>query len=693
MQASLDHLTDLVIVTDAGQDPEIIYVNQAVVDRTGYSRKELIGQSPRIFQGQGTCPEAVAQMAAAICQHQSVNVELLNYTRDGQPYWVDLHINPLRNDSGVVTHFVSTQSDITERKHTENELLLFRKAIDQSPSSVIITDRSGRITYVNKGFEDNSGYMSEEVRGRNPGFRAWSPKSEVEKRSFWECLYGGQAWRGEFINRHRDGRRMIKRAVVSPVLRKSGDITHFLSVEQDVTAEKEAQAQLEFLAYHDPVTELPNRRMLAKQLDLVMAESTRERPCEHVLLLIDLDDFKRINDAYGHVFGDRLLKEMGRRLQQAAEGAGELVAHLGGDEFSLLWRIEPQDVERTLKCRLQIVQDLLSHPLQIERQTLSMSASMGLTWCEDPSGAIVAIQRRADLALYKAKQAGKGQYAFFEPELAEAARYRVCLEEALRVAILSDELDIAVQAQYSPRGQLLGAEVLVRWLNGPEGMPVPPAEAIPVAESSGLIKPLTLLVFGKTLDIVAELQGMGFAIPLSVNFSTDLFRDEALIDEVLQLLLKSGVNPEGLVLEITESLFIDTHADVLANMKRLSAAGLRFSLDDFGTGYSNMAYLKRMYLSELKIDKRFIDNLPTDEDNRAIVRSILSIARQLKLKVVAEGVETCEQKDFLGAHGCDLLQGYLLHKPEPAGAWLSNIRQQKKQKKMEKGVDHARAHT
>ncbi len=328
MQVSLDHLTDLVIVTDAAPDPAIIYVNQAVVERTGFSRQELIGQNPRIFQGVDSCPEAIACMKRAIRQHVPVRVELINYARDGHPYWVDLHITPVRDEAGVVTHFVSTQSDVTERKHTERELLLFRQAIDQSPSSVIITDRQGRITYVNRGFEDNSGYRYEEVLGRNPGFRAWQPKSEDEKRSFWASLYGGDAWRGEFVNRHERGHRMVKRAVVSPVQSPTGAITHFLSVEQDVTAEKEAQEQLEFLAYHDPVTELPNRRWLARQLQQVLPADTSGN--RSALVLMDLDGFKRINDAYGHVFGDRLLHAVGQRLLQSLDDDGELLVHLGG---------------------------------------------------------------------------------------------------------------------------------------------------------------------------------------------------------------------------------------------------------------------------------------------------------------------------------------------------------------------------
>ncbi len=672
MQVSLDHLTDLVVVTDATPDPVIIYVNQAVVERTGFSRQELIGQNPRIFQGIDSCPEAIARMREAIRRQESVGVELVNYTRDGQPYWVDLHITPVRNEAGTVTHFVSTQSDVTKRKQTEHELLLFRQAIDQSPSSVIITDRKGCITYVNKGFEDNSGYCRRDVLGRNPGFRAWQPRSEDEKRAFWASLYRGEAWRGEFINRHESGQRMVKRAVVSPVQTPTGEITHFLSVEQDVTAERAAQAQLEFLAYHDPITELPNRRQLGRQLQQVMVAGDLGK--RSALVLMDLDGFKRINDAYGHLFGDRLLHAMGQRLQQAVCHDSELLVHLGGDEYCLLLQLDYQRAECELAQRLEAMRCLLARPLQIERQALSMTACMGVVWIDDPDESVASVQRRADLALYRAKQDGRGSQAFFVPELDAAARRRVCLEEGLRLAILRDELSIAVQGQWTPAGQLRAGEVLVRWLKGPEGVPVSPAEFIPVAESSGLIKPLTLLVFNKALEAAAELETMGLDIPLSINFSTELFRDEALINGVLELLEDSGVAADRVMLEITESLLIDTQSWVQANMARLSAGGLHFSLDDFGTGYSNLAYLKRMHLSELKIDKRFIDNLPGDEDNRTIVRSILSIARQLKLRVVAEGVEAQEQVAFLAGHGCDLLQGYLLHRPEPVDEWLLNLR-------------------
>ncbi|GAA0691924.1 hypothetical protein GCM10009104_18670 [Marinobacterium maritimum] len=679
MQVSLDHLTDLVVVTDAAPDPTITYVNQAVVERTGFSRQELIGQNPRIFQGIDSCPEAIACMRAAIHRREPVRVELVNYTRDGRPYWVDLHITPVRDEAGVVTHFVSTQSDVTERKQTERELLLFRQAIDQSPSSVIITNRLGHITYVNSGFEANSGYTREEALGLKPGFRAWQPRSEESKRAFWACLLEGHAWRGEFVNRHKDGHRKVKRAMVSPVQAPNGEITHFLSVEQDVSAEKRAQEQLEFLAFHDPVTELPNRRKLVSQLSSVMAQATSGG--RTVLIMMDLDGFKRINDAYGHIHGDRLLHAVGRLLLKSLCHPAELVVHLGSSEFCLLWQLENQAEEEELRRRLDGLQQLLSRPFKLDWQTISMTACMGVVWIDSTAETVTSVQRRADLALNRAKQDGPGSYAFFEPELDEAARRRVVLEEGLRLAILRDELSVAVQAQWTPERQLKAGEVLVRWLKGPDGVPVSPAEFIPVAESSGLIKPLTLLVFNKALEAAAELQAMGLDVPLSINFSTELFRDEALINGVLELLDDSGVAADRVMLEITESLLIDTQPWVQANMARLSARGLRFSLDDFGTGYSNLAYLKRMHLSELKIDKRFVDNLPDDDDNRTIVRSILSIARQMKLRVVAEGVETPEQARFLAEHGCDLLQGYLLHCPEAADEWLLSLRRKKSEKK------------
>lgn len=672
MQVSLDHLSDLVIVTDATADPVIVYVNQAVLDLTGYTRQELIGQSPRLFQGAASSQDAIARMGEGIRNRETVRVEIVNYTRSGEPYWVDLHITPLRSEQGEVTHFISTQVEITRRKQTESELLLFRQTIDQSPSSVIITDRLGCITYVNGGFEKNSGYTREEVVGRNPGFRSWEPKPLAEKRAFWQQLLSGKPWRGEFVNRHADGHKMIKRAVVSPVQSKDGEITHFLSVEQDITGEKEAREQLEFLAYHDPVTELPNRRRLFDRLQQLGAEIGQGS--RFALVLMDLDGFKRINDAYGHVFGDRLLFAWGQRLQSSLCGDDEMVVHMGGDEFCLLWRFDAEADDAQIMTRLNALKLLQQESLSIDRQSLVVTACMGVAWVDDAAEPVASMQRRVDLALNQVKRGnGRGSYAFFEPALDAAARRRVRLEEGLRLAILRDELSIAVQAQWTPEGQLQGGEVLVRWLKGPDAMPVSPAEFIPVAEASGLIKPLTLLVFSKALEAAKVLASLELSVPLSVNFSTELFSDGDTIRGVLELLDESGVSAEAVALEITESLLIDTQPWVRENMDRLSARGLKFSLDDFGTGYSNMAYLKRMHLSELKIDKSFIDNLPDDEDNQAIVRSILSIARQLQLRVVAEGVETAEQKAFLAGHGCHLLQGYLLHKPEPVETWLAGL--------------------
>lgn len=693
LQASLEHLSDLVVVTDANltpPGPRIVYVNQAVVDCTGYSREQLIGASPRLFQGKDTCRAALERIGKALRSGTRVREELLNYTASGNAYWIDISIVPLFDDSGRLTHFVSTQNDITSRKRIESDLLLFRQAIDQSPSSVIITDNQGHITYVNNGFEINSGYSREEVLGRTPGFRAWAPKPEAEKRAFWDRLDRGLPWRGEFINRHKHGHRVVKRAVVSPVRNLDGCVSHFLSVEQDITVEKEAQAQLEYLAYHDPVTQMPNRRLLQQRVEKLLQESFIAPSA--ALLLIDLDDFKRINDAHGHGFGDRVLQKIGSRLQQQLFCDGELVARLGGDEFGVLLCGRTTDAESDLIWRLEALRQQLTRPLNMDGETLLLAGSIGVARIPQHGRSFVTLQRNADLALYKAKADGKGGYVTFTEELNAAAQRRVRLEEALRLAILRDELSLAVQSQFGPDGHMQGAEVLVRWLRGPEGAPVSPGEFIPVAEASGLIKPLTLMVFSQALELAQQLATAGVQIPLSINLSSDLFRDNALIDALIELVTESEVAPRALMLEITESLFIDTHPDLLRNMARLAGLGFSFSLDDFGTGYSNLAYLKRLHLSELKIDKSFVDGLPQDEDNRAIVLSILSIARQLRLRVVAEGLETSAQADFLIAHGGDLLQGYLLHKPAPAGEWLQQ-HLKAAEKNCQKGLDPQKAHT
>lgn len=672
MQASLDHLSDLVVVTDTsleGKGPRIVYVNQAVVDRTGYSREQLLGRSPRIFQGPETDTQARRRIAQALSNAESVTEELVNYTREGEPYWVEIQIRPLRDAEGQHTHFVSTQRDITERKRIEADLNLFRQAIDQSPSSVIITNRVGEITYVNSGFQNNTGYSADEVIGRRPGFRAWSAKSQEEKRAFWTVLERGEAWRGEFVNRHKDGRRVVKRAVVSPVRNTSGEVSHYLSVEQDVTAEKEALARLEHLAYHDPLSGLPNRRRFEENVKACIDGESCE---EFALVLFGLDEFNRINDAYGHDFGDRLLHQIGKRLSARLTPGRELLAHIGWEEFGLLLHVGDACREE-VRARLQNFCVELGKVVRTVGGSFVLTASAGVVRLGVDGRSFEDLRRHADLALCRARETGGGRIEYYQAELGEQALRRVELEAALRNAVLRDELSLAVQSQYSPDGAVMGAEVLVRWLNGPEGKPVSPGEFIPVAESSGLIKPLTLQVLSKALDILAQMGRAGHGVPLSVNFSSILLHDAAFIGGVIELIGDSDVSPDLLMIEITESLFIDNHADLLENIARLSFFGIRFSLDDFGTGYSNLAYLKKLHLSELKIDKRFVDHLPEDEGDCAIVRSILSIARQLGLRVVAEGVELQAQADFLAQHGCDLLQGYLLHKPEPAEHWLSGF--------------------
>ncbi len=672
MQASLDHLSDLVVVTDADLSdggPFIVYVNQAVVKRTGYSQEQLLGQSPRLFQGPNTDSEARRRIAQALREGREVCEELVNYTRTGETYWVELCIRPLRDASGRHTHFVGTQRDITERKRIESDLMLFRHAIDQSPSSVIITNLAGEITYVNGGFEANSGYQASEVMGRRPGFRAWGRKTLEEKQAFWATLGKGEAWRGEFVNKRKNGQRVVKRAVVSPVRNKRGQVSHYLSVEQDVTPEKEALQRLEHLAYHDPLSGLPNRRLLEQKVEHCLASAAPE---DHILVLFGLDHFNRINEAYGHNFGDRLLQQIGQHLSRQLNAPMELLAHVGWEEFGLLLHIGHQD-EDSIRARIRVLCRELAECVRGFCGSLALTASAGVARVRVQGDSFESLRRHADLALCLARESGGARVEFYQPELGQHARRRVELEEALRNAILRDELSIAVQSQFSGDGRLNSGEVLVRWLNGPEGKPVSPGEFIPLAETSGLIKPLTLQVLNRALMALRSMEKVGVSIPLSVNFSSLLFDDSAFIDGVIELIGESGVDPRLLTIEITESLLIDNSAEVQESIDRLSFFGIAFSLDDFGTGYSNLAYLKKLHLSELKIDRRFVDNLPQDDDNRTIVRSILSIAQQLKLKVVAEGVEHSAQANFLAAHGCDLLQGFLLHKPEPVASWLKAL--------------------
>ena len=438
----------------------------------------------------------------------------------------------------------------------------------------------------------------------------------------------------------------------------------------DITQRKQDEAQTRRLAFFDALTGLPNRRLLTERIAQALASTRRHGDCG-ALLFVDLDNFKQLNDALGHSVGDRLLCEAAARLSRELR-EDDVVARLGGDEFVVLATPLGADLAaaaRQAGALADKLRELLARPFEIGGIRYACAGSVGITVFPKGQETVEDLLRDADIAMYRAKAAGRNRVAFFEAAMQSEVEERLALEQDLRRALASGGLEVHVQTQLDARGRELGGDLLLRWLD-PQRGPVSPARFIPVAEDSGLIIALGDLVLRRGCQALARLQRAGRALQLSINVSPRQFRHEGFVARVRELLRETGVAAQGLVFEVTEGLLIDDWQATRARMQELVALGVRFSIDDFGTGYSSLAYLKKLPLYELKIDRSFVADVPDDPSDVAIVQAILSVARHLGLHVVGEGVETQAQADFLRAHGCHALQGYLFARPQPLFDWL-----------------------
>ena len=439
----------------------------------------------------------------------------------------------------------------------------------------------------------------------------------------------------------------------------------------DITERKQAEENTHRLAYFDALTGLPNRRLLVDRMEHALSAAQRSGQVG-ALLFIDLDNFKQINDARGHAVGDQLLKQVAQRLSQQLRG-DDSVARLGGDEFVVLVGQLGQDIDagaRHARAVADKVREVLEQSYDIDGTLYGSSGSIGITLFPKADERVDDLLREADTAMYRAKSAGRNRIAFFEPAMQAEVEERLALEQDLKEALGSDQISVHMQPQFDADGAQVGGELLLRWCHPKRGN-VSPAQFIPIAEDTGLILPLGDFVIRQACDALARMQAAGRVLSLSVNVSPRQFRKDDFVDRVRQVLADTGAPASALVFEVTEGLLIDDWEGALARMSALVQLGIRFSIDDFGTGYSSLAYLRKLPLFELKIDRSFVRDTPHDPGDTSIVETILSMARNLKLRVVAEGVETRAQADFLVAAGCPVLQGFLFARPQPLADWLA----------------------
>jgi diguanylate cyclase (GGDEF)-like protein/PAS domain S-box-containing protein len=568
--------------------------------------------------------------------------------------------------SPKIGQFAVIVTEITEQKKTEAELRIAAAAFD-SAESLMITDAKGVILRVNKAFTESTGYTAEEVVGQTPRILKSGRHDAEFYRVMWVTIHLTGTWQGEIWDRRKNGEIYPKWLIISAVKGADGVVTHFVASHVDITESKAAEEKIKHLAFYDHLTNLPNRRLLMDRLQQAAASNARSGQ-SGALLFIDLDNFKSLNDTLGHYTGDLVLQQVGQRLQSSIR-KGDTVARLGGDEFVImLLGLSKQSIEAAAQvesvCEKMLL--ALSRPYQLDQHTYHCTASIGATLINDNEQAYGELIKQADIALNQAKRAGRNSLLFFDPKMQRSIADRVTLESELRTALENRQFHLYYQIQVDSTNRPLGAEALIRWMHPERGL-VSPAQFIPLAEETGLILPIGRWVLGTACAQISEWQRDPSMkdLVLAVNVSARQFHQADFASHVRAVVQQHAINPGLLKLELTEGMLVENIEDTIETMNDLKKIGIQFSLDDFGTGHSSLQYLKRLPLDQLKIDQSFIRDIVIDASDKAIVRTIIAMAQSLDLDVIAEGVETEEQRQFLLDKGCTNYQGYLFSEALP----------------------------
>ncbi|OQX57568.1 MAG: hypothetical protein B5M52_07105 [Helicobacteraceae bacterium 4484_230] len=560
---------------------------------------------------------------------------------------------------------IRLKREIEERKKAQTQMMLSDKVFENAAEAIVITDKNNRIMRVNRAFSDITGYSKEEAYGKDPGFH----KSDIHDDSFyedmWQAIENSKFWQGEIINRKKNGDIWPSWSTIS-MIEYEGE-HYYVSVSTDISTIKESRKEIEFLAYHDTLTSLPNRLLFSDRVEHAIARSKRTKEI-FAILFLDLDKFKYINDTMGHHVGDILLIEVTKRLKNVLRPE-DTISRFGGDEFLIL--IEAPDSLDDIRDIGERVLESFQAPFMLDGKEIVVSVSIGVSFYPEDADTADMLIKNADLAMYKAKNDTKNSFEFYTSSLSASMKKRFDLEHELRSAFSKKELKVFYQPQIDLSVMKPdGAEALIRWKHPKHGW-ISPAIFIPIAEDTGLIHEIGLFVFEECCAQIADWKQKGFTgLKISINLSVKQFYDEKLADTLQSILLAYNVDAGMIELEITESHMMENQFEIIEQMKALREIGFKLSIDDFGTGYSSLSVLKNLPINRLKIDRSFIRDITENEDDRIIVLTIIAMGSNLGLNVIAEGVETKEQLEMLKLKGCHGAQGYLFSHAMDARSFL-----------------------
>ncbi|MGE5471841.1 MAG: EAL domain-containing protein [Bacteroidota bacterium] len=654
--AIMNNSTSIITLKDLAGRYE--FANAQFEKTFGLFAEDVIGKTDaQIFSPKVADDFRSKELEVVRLQKPVESEDRLFYT-EGDRYLLSIRF-PLFGVDGVVHSICTQSSDITERKHAEEQLRLAARVFDRAGEGIVITDAEQRILTINGAFTEVTGYSAEEVLGKTPSLLSSDRHKQDFYLEMWSTLNEQGWWQGEIWNRRKNGETYPEWLTINSVHDADKNVINYVGIFSDITVVKESQRRVEFLATHDELTTLPNRSLFIDRIRQSTARARRHNTT-FAVFFVDLDNFKVVNDSLGHQAGDELLKEVALRLRECMRAA-DTVARFGGDEFALMIEdATPEEADMTARR----IADALTRPMSLGGQSVYVSASIGISLFPVDGEDAETLLKHADGAMYQAKESGKRTHQFFTNDLKKAADERLQLENGLRRAIERNELFLVYQPQIDiASGTLVGVEALVRWQHPEHGL-VPPLKFIPLAEKTGLIDHVGEWVADAACRQVASWQTQGYSVPrVSINVSPEQLRRSHVPNSMRRLLDHYDLRAEQITIELTEGALMADPDQAQRLLRELKALGVSLSIDDFGTGYSSLSYLRRYPLDELKIDRAFVNEIASNPDDRAIAQTIIAMSRTLGLTVVAEGIETQEQLDALRSLGCQTGQGYFFAKP------------------------------
>ncbi|ADN10055.1 EAL domain-containing protein [Sulfurimonas autotrophica] len=665
---AIEHSDNIVVMTDA--EKKIVYVNETFEKATGYKAQEVLGQNPRILKSKPQDENIYKELNTKLAKGEKWEGQFINKRKDGTLLYEKASIVPIFLQ-GKLVNYIALKLDITEYIEQNKKLAQAATVFENTEEVIIIADVEGKVVSVNTAFTNIYGYTLEEIKGKNLSFL----HSGVQEKSFykdtWNQLIEYGIWKGKFVNKTKSGEIIPVWTTIKKITDSKGDVVNYIIVQTDLRELETSQAKADYLAYHDPLTGLYNRVNFEEYLKHALVVAHRNTSLL-AILFIDLDRFKVINDTLGHDIGDEVLKAVASRLKTTLRES-DFISRWGGDEFVVILENLASASDAAIIAS-NIIENL-EEPINVAQHSLITTASIGIALYPENGEDSHTLIKHADSAMYLTKETGKNNFRYYTKELSEGIQHRLDIDMALRSALQNNELYMVFQPQYKLSTKTIhSAEALIRWQNPTLGN-VPPDEFIPVAEENGTIIQLGYFVFEESCKAFKKMKHANSQIKyIAINVSSLQFKEAHLLETFLAIATRHNVKPHEIEIEITER-FIMEHT--IANMNILQNFrnhGFKISIDDFGTGYSSMSYLKQLPTDTIKIDKSFVDDIAHGSSDNVIIEAIIALSKTLGYVIVAEGIETQDQENFLSKANCDLGQGYLFSRPVTCKEIIENFR-------------------